>query len=619
MESKSESNGTAVTEFILLGLVESTGLQPAIFVIFFFAYLLTVGGNLSILAAVLVEPKLHTPMYFFLGNLSMLDVGCISVTVPSMLGRLLTHKRSVPYGACLTQLFFFHQLAGVDCFLLTAMAYDRFLAICRPLTYSTRMNHTVQRVLVATSWTCAFSNALTHTVAISTLDFCGPNVINHFYCDLPQLFQLSCSSTQLNELLLFGLGVLMAGAPVILIVTSYIHVAAAVLRIRSSEGRKKAFSTCGSHLTVVGIFYGTGVFSYMRLGSVEASDKDKGIGILNTVISPMLNPLIYSLRNPDVQEELMQPKPRGNGTTVTEFILLGLVETPELWPLVFILFFLAYMTTVGGNLSILAAVLVEPKLHTPMYFFLGNLSVMDVGCISVTIPCMLVRLLAHKRTIPYGDCLTQLFFFHLLVGVDCFLLTAMAYDRFLAICRPLTYSTRMNHTVQKILVATSWACAFSNALTHTVAISTLDFCGPNVINHFYCDLPQLFQLSCSSTQLNELLLFAVGFIMAGTPMALIFTSYIHVAAAVLRIRSAEGRKKAFSTCSSHLTVVAIFYGTGIFNYMRLGSIKLSDKDKAIGIFNTVINPMVNPLIYSLRNPDVQAALWRVFTGRRAAA
>ncbi|XP_055476400.1 olfactory receptor 3A1-like [Psammomys obesus] len=304
MESKFGSNGTAVTEFTLLGLVETAGLQPAIFVLFLLAYLLTVGGNLSILAAVLVEPKLHTPMYFFLGNLSVLDVGCISVTIPSMLVHLLSHKRTVPYGACLTQLFFFHQLAGVDCFLLTAMAYDRFLAICQPLTYSTRMNHTVQRILVATSWACAFSNALTHTVAISTLNFCGPNVINHFYCDLPQLFQLSCSSTQLNELLLFGLGVLMAGAPVILIVTSYIHVAAAVLRIRSAEGRKKAFSTCGSHLTVVGIFYGTGVFSYMRLGSVEASDKDKGIGILNTVISPMLNPLIYSLRNPDVQGAL---------------------------------------------------------------------------------------------------------------------------------------------------------------------------------------------------------------------------------------------------------------------------------------------------------------------------
>ncbi|CAO2644144.1 Olfactory receptor 3A1 [Lemmus lemmus] len=304
MESKSEINGTAVTEFILLGLVESTGLQPAIFVIFFFAYLLTVGGNLSILAAVLVEPKLHTPMYFFLGNLSMLDVGCISVTVPSMLGRLLTHKRTIPYGDCLTQLFFFHLLAGVDCFLLTAMAYDRFLAICRPLTYSTRMNHTVQRILVAAS------NALTHTVAISTLNFCGPNVINHFYCDLPQLFQLSCSSTQLNELLLFAVGFIMAGTPMTLIFTSYIHVAAAVLRIRSVEGRKKAFSTCSSHLTVVAIFYGTGIFNYMRLGSIKLSDKNSYslkhalITVMYTTVTPMLNPFIYSLRNRDMKAAL---------------------------------------------------------------------------------------------------------------------------------------------------------------------------------------------------------------------------------------------------------------------------------------------------------------------------
>ena len=313
----------------------------------------------------------------------------------------------------------------------------------------------------------------------------------------------------------------------------------------------------------------------------------------------------------------MEPASGVNGTTVTEFILLGLVETPGLRPAVFVLFLLAYLVTVGGNLSILAAILVEPKLHTPMYFFLGNLSVLDIGCITVTVPSMLGRLLSHKRTVPYAACLSQLFFFHLLAGVDCFLLTAMAYDRFLAICRPLTYSTRMSPMVQMILVAVSWACAFSNALTHTVAISTLNFCGPSVINHFYCDLPQLFQLSCSSTQLNELLLFGVGFIMAGTPVVLIIISYIHVAAAVLQIRSAEGRKKAFSTCGSHLTVVCLFYGTGMFNYMRLGSEEASDKDKGVGVFNTIINPMLNPLIYSLRNPDVQGALRRVLVGRRS--
>ncbi|XP_055983818.1 olfactory receptor 3A2 [Sorex fumeus] len=313
----------------------------------------------------------------------------------------------------------------------------------------------------------------------------------------------------------------------------------------------------------------------------------------------------------------MDPTGGTNKTTVTEFILLDLVETEKLQSVIVVIFFSAYLVTVGGNLSILAAVVLEPKLHTPMYFFLGNLSVLDVGCITVTIPAMLGRLLSHRRTIPYESCLSQLFFFHLLAGMDCFLLTAMAYDRFLAICRPLTYSTRMSKTIQVILVAVSWVCAFSNALTHTIALSTLDFCGPNKVNHFYCDLPQLFQLSCSSTQLNELILFGMGFLMVGTPVALIITSYVHVVAAVLRIRSVEGRKKAFFTCGSHLTVVFLFYGTGIFNYMRLGSEEASDKDKGVGIFNTVINPMLNPLIYSLRNPDVQGALWRVLVGRRS--
>ncbi|XP_019835952.2 olfactory receptor 3A10 [Bos indicus] len=304
MEPGAWGNKTVVTEFILLGLTKNIELQSILFAIFLFAYVITVGGNLSILAAIFVEPKLHTPMYYFLGNLSLLDIGCITVTIPPMLACLLTHQCRVPYAACISQLFFFHLLAGVDCHLLTAMAYDRYLAICQPLTYSIRMSRDVQGALVAVCCSISFINALTHTVAVSVLDFCGPNVVNHFYCDLPPLFQLSCSSIHLNGQLLFVGATFMGVVPMVFISVSYAHVAAAVLRIRSAEGRKKAFSTCGSHLTVVCIFYGTGFFSYMRLGSVSASDKDKGIGILNTVISPMLNPLIYSLRNPDVQGAL---------------------------------------------------------------------------------------------------------------------------------------------------------------------------------------------------------------------------------------------------------------------------------------------------------------------------
>ncbi|XP_004857261.1 putative olfactory receptor 3A4 [Heterocephalus glaber] len=314
----------------------------------------------------------------------------------------------------------------------------------------------------------------------------------------------------------------------------------------------------------------------------------------------------------------MELRVSGNDSFVTQFVLLGLTDSPALQPMLFVIFLLAYVATIGGNFSILAAILMEPKLHTPMYFFLGNLSLLDVGCITVTVPTMLRQFLSNDRSIPYGACLSQIFFFHLLCGADCFLLTVMAYDRYLAICQPLTYSTHMGLGIQKASVGMSCVFSFTHSLTQTVALSTLKFCGPNVINHFYCDLPQLFQLSCSSIQLNEqllFLLFVAAAFMGVAPLVLITVSYTHVVAAVLRIRSAEGRKKAFSTCSSHLTVVSIFYGTGIFNYMRLGSVETSDKDKGIGIFNTVISPMLNPLIYSLRNPDVHGALRRVLTGK----
>uniref|UniRef100_A0A2K5PVL9 G-protein coupled receptors family 1 profile domain-containing protein n=1 Tax=Cebus imitator TaxID=2715852 RepID=A0A2K5PVL9_CEBIM len=276
------------SQLILLVLTGNIRLQPILFDVFLFAYTVTVGGNLSILAAIFVEPELRTPMYYFLGNLSLLDIRCITVTVPPMLACLLARQCRVPYAACISHLFFFHLLAGVDCHLLTATAYDHYLAICWPLTYSTHMSREVQGALVGICCTISFIDALTHTVAVSVLDFCGPNVVNHFYCDLPPLFQPSCSSIHLNGQLLFVGATFMGVIPRILISMSYACVSAAVLRIYSAEGKKKAFSTCGSHLTVVFL----------------ASDKDRGIGILNTILSPMLNPAICSLRNADMQGAL---------------------------------------------------------------------------------------------------------------------------------------------------------------------------------------------------------------------------------------------------------------------------------------------------------------------------
>nr|XP_040126468.1 olfactory receptor 3A3-like [Ictidomys tridecemlineatus] len=297
-------NLTSGPDFLLLGLMDDTVAHPVLFLLFLSIYLLNAMGNLSMVVLVRSDGALCSPMYYFLGHLSFVDACFTTVTVPRLLVSLLHPAQAISFQACFAQMYFFLALGVTESYLLAAMSYDRAVAVCQPLHYTAVMTPWRCAALVGASWAVAHLHSLLHTLLISTLKFCGPNVINHFYCDLPQLFQLSCSSTQLNEQLLFAAAAFMGVAPLVLIMVSYAHVVAAVLRIRSSEGRKKAFSTCGSHLTVVGIFYGTGVFSYMRLGSVESSDKDKGIGILNTVVSPMLNPLIYSLRNPDVKGAL---------------------------------------------------------------------------------------------------------------------------------------------------------------------------------------------------------------------------------------------------------------------------------------------------------------------------
>ncbi|XP_003469570.2 olfactory receptor 3A10-like [Cavia porcellus] len=315
---------------------------------------------------------------------------------------------------------------------------------------------------------------------------------------------------------------------------------------------------------------------------------------------------------------LLEASTSSNRRAVTKFTLLGLTESVDLQSIVYVVFFCAYVVTLGGNLSIISTIFVEPKLHTLMYYFLGILSLLDIGCITVMVPPMLLCLLAHQCRVPYGSCLSKLFFFQLLAGVDRHLLTAMAYDRYLAICQPFSYSTHTSREVQGALVGTCCTVSFFNALTHTLAVSVLDFCCPNVITNFYCDLPPLCQLSFSSIHLSGQLLFVGATFMRVIPMILISVSYAHIAAVVLWICSTEGRKKAFSTCGSHLTVVCFFYGTGFFSYMRLGSISALDKDKGIAVFNAVfvLNPMLNPIIYSLWNPDVESALKRVLTGRK---
>ncbi|XP_003761040.1 olfactory receptor 1361-like [Sarcophilus harrisii] len=302
-----------------------------------------------------------------------------------------------------------------------------------------------------------------------------------------------------------------------------------------------------------------------------------------------------------------------NNSIVSEFILLGLSDEPEQQRLLFFLFLLMYLITGLGNLLIMLAISSDPHLHTPVYFFLSNLSLVDICFTSTTIPKMLSNHISKNRTIPYAGCLTQVFFFIWFAGIDSILLTAMAYDRYVAICAPLHYNTIMTPRVCVLLVLVCWSWAITNSLIHTVLLIRLSFCGHNEIPHFFCDLSPLLKLACSDTFINDLMVYTVGALTAFLPFIGILLSYAHIFIAIMKISSVRGMQKVFSTCGSHLAVVCLFYGTVIGVYFTPTSTHTAQQDTAAAVIYTLITPMLNPFIYSLRNKDMKGALRMLIT------
>ncbi|XP_027716609.1 olfactory receptor 13A1-like [Vombatus ursinus] len=297
------SNQTIVTEFILQGFSETPSLHLALFCIFFFFYIMALAGNTLIVVTIRQDSGLHTPMYFFLANLAMLDIGCTTTVLPKLLENL-ADKKSIPYAGCMTQLYFLTWFLGAELLLFTAMAYDRYVAICHPLHYTTMMSRMVCILLAGSVWTISTINSSVHTGLMIQLTFCGPNKINHFLCEIPTLLQLSCTSTYLNNTMVIIADIYLAVINFVLTMVSYGFIISSILKIHTTEGKKKAFSTCSSHLIVVIIYYTTVIYTYILPGSGSSTDNVKVVAVLYTTISPTLNPLIYTLRNKDFKRAL---------------------------------------------------------------------------------------------------------------------------------------------------------------------------------------------------------------------------------------------------------------------------------------------------------------------------
>ncbi|XP_073081118.1 olfactory receptor 1J4-like [Manis javanica] len=467
-------NQSSMSEFLLLGLPVPPEQQGMFFALFLGMYLTTVLGNLLIILLVSrLDSHLHTPMYFFLSHLALSDVFFTSVTVPKMLMNIQTQNLAISYPGCITQMYFYILFGCVDNLLLAVMAYDRYVAICHPLHYTTVMREGLCVSLVAGSWVLSSGSALLHTLLLA---------------------------------------------------------------------------------------------------------------------------------------QLMRP---GNQSSVSEFLLLGLPVPPEQQGMLFALFLGMYLTTVLGNLLIILLIRLDSRLHTPMYFFLSHLALSDVSFASVIVPKMLINIQTQEQSIPYAGCVTQMYFFIFFGCIDNLLLAVMAYDRYVAICHPLHYTTIMRDELCVFLLAGSWFLSCASALSHTLLLAQLSFCADNTIPHFFCDLAALLKLSCSDISLNEIFIFAVGGLVIILSFIGVLVSYGRIGAAILRFPSIKGICKALSTCGSHLSVVFLFYGTIMVLYFFPSSSNSNDKDIIASVMYTVVTPMLNPFIYSLRNKDMKGALGKL--------
>ncbi|KAM6448957.1 olfactory receptor 14C36-like [Liasis olivaceus] len=303
-----------------------------------------------------------------------------------------------------------------------------------------------------------------------------------------------------------------------------------------------------------------------------------------------------------------------NQTTVTEFLLLGFSDLPELQPLHFIAFLFIYLVTLTGNILLIVTVAQHQKLHSPMYFFLVNLSFLDASYISTIVPKSIIDSLLNNRQISFPECITQAFWVLTFTGTELSILTVMAYDRYIAICYPLQYSLIMNWRACFQMAAASWACSAINGIVQIINTWRLHFCSSNVIEHFFCDIPQLLVLSCTDTTVNQGLLLAVAVFVGSFCFFFVFVSYAYIFSAVFKIQSIQARYKVFSTCTPHLTVFSLFVVTASFSYLRPKAWSSLPMDMMAAILYTVLPPLMNPIIYSLRNKDIKICLMKMLKG-----
>ncbi|KAM5224024.1 uncharacterized protein RBU33_001886 [Hipposideros larvatus] len=604
-------NRSNVTVFILLGLSQNKDIEILCFVLFLLCYIAIWMGNLLIMISITCSPLIDQPMYFFLNYLSLTDLCYTSTVMPKLMTGLLEKRKTISYNNCMTQLVTLHFLGGIEIFILTGMAYDRYVAICKPLHYAIIMNKQKCNMIIIACCTGGFIHSASLCLLTIFLPFCGPNEIDHYFCDVYPLLKLACTDTYRIGLLVVVNSGLIALVIFVILMVSYFLIFYTI-RAYPAESRTKALSTCSSHLTVVVLFFVPVFFIYIR--PATTFPEDKVFALFYTIVAPLFNPVIYTLRNMEMKNALRKvwcQKPsligrnHENQSGEVTFILLGFSEYPDVQVPLFLVFLTIYTATVLGNLGMIMVIKINPRLHSPMYYFLSHLSCVDFCYSTVVTPKLLENLVVEDRTISFTGCIMQFFLACIFVVTETFLLAVMAYDRFVAVCNPLLYTVVMSQKLCSLLVGASYSWGIACSLTLTYFLLKLSFRGNNIINNFVCEHAAVVAVSCSDPYISQKIILVSATFNEISSLMIILTSYVFIFITVMKIPSTGGLHKAFSTCASHLTAITIFHGTILFLYCVPNSKSSWLMIKVASVFYTVVIPMLNPLIYSLRNKDVK--------------